>query len=422
MISVKWILENPQRARTALGKRSAAQKKIDEIIKLEGWRKSLATAISENNALRKKISKSRGLETDNRLEGVGLRQRTDDLAGQIALVERELKDILDQLPNTVDEDVPAGAKENNKVISYSGVKPDFGKNVRDHVELSQDLGLIDHVRGAKLGGTGYWIYTGLGAALEWSLLNYFCRRHYADGYRFLLPPHILHTEAGYIAGQFPKFDEDVFHIADGQNQDSFLLPTAETAMAAMYSGEILERSALPMRLFAVTPCYRGEAGGYRHGERGTIRGHQFNKVELFELVEPDASENAHQQLLGRVESLLDDLGLHYRTSLLAAGDTGFAMSKTYDVEVWIPSLGEYKEVSSVSCAKDFQSRRGQIRFRGGDSKPQYVHTLNASGLATSRLFPALLEQGQQPDGSVKIPKVLAEWLGTDLIKKGESKV
>ena len=420
MISVKWILEDPQRARMTLEKRSGAQEPIDEIINLEERRKALAKAISENNALRKKISKSQGLKTDNRVEGVGLRQRSDELAGQIALVKRELKDVLDQLPNTVDEEVPAGGKENNQVISYSGIKPGLVGGFCDHLELSQDLGLIDHARGVKLGGSGYWIYTGLGAALEWSLLNYFCRRHYADGYRFLLPPHILHTEAGYIAGQFPKFDDDVFHIADGENRNSFLLPTAETAMAAMYGGEILDRSVLPLRLFAVTPCYRREAGGYRHGERGTIRGHQFNKVELFELVEPDASENAHKQLLGRVESLLDDLGLHYRTSLLAAGDTGFAMSKTYDVEVWIPSLGEYKEVSSVSCAKDFQSRRGKIRYRGADSKPQYVHTLNASGLATSRLFPALLEQGQQSDGSVKIPEVLAEWLGTDLIRRGES--
>ena len=421
-MSVKWILEDPQRARMALEKRGAAQSGIDEIVALEARRKSLAKAISENNALRKKISKSRGQESDDRMEGVGLRERSDDLAGQIALVERELKGVMDQLPNAVDNSVPEGGKENNKVISYSGVKPDFGYNFRDHVDLSEDLGLIDHARGVKLGGTGYWIYTGLGAALEWSLLNYFCRRHYADGYRFVLPPHILNTEAGYIAGQFPKFDDDVFHVVDGENRDSFLVPTAETAMAAMYGGEILERGVLPMQLFAVTPCYRREAGGYRHGERGTIRGHQFNKVELFEITEPHASESAHQQLLGRVESLLDDLGLHYRTSLLAAGDTGFAMSKTYDVEVWIPSLGEYKEVSSVSCAKDFQSRRGKIRYRGADSKAQYVHTLNASGLATSRLFPALLEQGQQPDGSVKIPEVLAEWLGTDLIKKGGLKV
>lgn len=420
MMSVKWILKDAQRSRTALEKRGAAQSGIDELVNLEERRKSPTKAISENNSLRKKISKSRGQKSDDRIAGVGQRERSDDLAGQMALVERELKGVLDQLPNTVNDSVSAGGKAHNKVISYSRVKPDFGANCRDHSALSQELGLIDHARGVKLGGTGYWTYTGLGAALEWSLLNYFCRRHYADGYRFVLSPHILDAEAGYIAGQFPRFEDDVFHVEDGENRDSFLVPTAETAMAAMFGGKILERGLLPMQLFAVTPCNRRVAGGYRHGERGSIRGHQFIKVELFQTAEPDASESAHQQLLGRVESRLDDLGLHYRTSLLAAGDTRFAMSKTYDVEVWMPSVGEYKEVSSVSCAKDSQSRRGKIRYRGADSKPQYVHTLNASGLATSRLFPALLEQGQQADGSVKIPEVLAEWLGTDLIPRGES--
>ncbi|MBV6695650.1 hypothetical protein KV557_00740 [Kitasatospora aureofaciens] len=231
----------------------------------------------------------------------------------------------------------------------------------------------------------------------------------------MLPPHLLTYQAGYTAGQFPKFADDVFAIEqEPAGPQRFLLPTAETALISLHRDEALPEPELPRRYFAYSPCYRREIGGYRSTERGTLRGHQFDKVELVHFTRPDTSDAAHQELLVKAEELVGALGLHYRVTRLAAGDTSAAMAKTFDVEVWLPSIGAYVEVSSVSSARDYQARRGNIRYRpatGG--KAAYVHTINASGLATSRLLPALLEQHQQPDGTVTVPEVLRPWLKTD---------
>ena len=283
----------------------------------------------------------------------------------------------------------------------------------DHVEIGTRLGLIDYERGAKLGGSGFWLYRGMGAVLEWALLDFFCQQHLADGYEFMLPPHLLLEEVGYAAGQFPKFHDDVFHLQVSPGErPRFLLPTAETAILSVFAGEVLEE--LPKKVFAYTPCYRREAGGYGTEERGTVRGHQFNKVELFQFVAPEEAESALQELVGKAERIVQQLGLHHRTSLLAADDASASMAITYDVEVWIPSMNTYKEVSSASHAADYQARRANIKFRRpGVKKSEFVHTLNASALATSRLLPALLEQNLQPDGSVTVPEVLRSKLGTD---------
>ena len=240
----------------------------------------------------------------------------------------------------------------------------------------------------------------------------------ADGYTFMLPPHILTYECGYTAGQFPKFKEDVYRVSTGDDSFHFLLPTAETALINLYRGEILEEKDLPKRMFAYTPCYRSEAGTYRASERGMIRGHQFNKVEMFGYTRPEDSDAMLKELIGKACALVEGLGLHYRLSKLAAGDCSASMATTYDIELWIPSMNEYKECSSVSNAHEYQARRGNIRFRRADSKKtEYLHTLNGSGLATSRVIPAIVEQYQQADGSVVVPEVLRPFLGVDVLRK-----
>jgi seryl-tRNA synthetase len=233
-------------------------------------------------------------------------------------------------------------------------------------------------------------------------------------YEFVLPPHILTYQCGYTAGQFPKFVDDVFHI---KSEESFLLPTAETAIINLHRDEILTEDELPKRYFAYTPCYRREAGSYRTEERGTVRGHQFNKVEMFAFTRPEESDAAFAELVGKAQKLVHGLGLYHRVSKLAAGDTSAAMARTYDIEAWIPSMQEFKEVSSASNARDYQARRGGIRFRRRTTgRPEYVHTLNASGLATSRLLPAILEQNQRSDGTVAVPDVLQKWVGKKTLR------
>ncbi len=344
-----------------------------------------------------------------------LREQAEALGEQVAVAEAELDALrqarsafLDGLPNLPDDDVAAGGKQNNQVLRTAGQPPRFDFPAADHVALAERLNLIDYQGGARLGGAGFWIYTGDGALLEWALLNYFVDAHRRDGYQFVLPPHLLTYEAGYAAGQFPKFADEVFAIA-GDAQGRFLLPTSETALVNLHRGQVLAQAELPRRYFAFSPCYRREAGGYRTTERGTLRGHQFHKVEMFAFTSPADCEAMHAELLDKAEQLVAGLGLHYRVTRLAAEDTSAAMAKTFDVEVWLPSIGGYVEVSSVSNARDYQARRGGIRYRGGEGTTGFVHTLNASGLATSRLLPAILEQLQRPDGSVAVPEALHRW-------------
>lgn len=328
---------------------------------------------------------------------------------ELNAIEKEIKEFVETLPNLPDEDLLPGEKENNKAIYTFKEKPQFDFKPKDHVELAESLGLIDYERAAKISGRGTWIYTGLGAQLEWALINYFINTHLKDGYTMILPPHLLNEESGYTAGQFPKFKEDVFWL-EGQNK--FMLPTAETALVNLHRKEILNEDELPKKYFAYTPCYRCEAGSYRTEERGMIRGYQFNKVEMVQYTTEEGSDAAFEELVNKACDLVKGLGLHFQVSKLAAGDCSHSMARTYDVEIWIPSMGIYKEVSSASNARDYQARRGQIRYRDKlTGKTKFCHTLNASGLATSRLFPALLEQCQQKDGSVVLPDVLVPLMG-----------
>ena len=342
--------------------------------------------------------------------------RVKALDAEASKVEAELAALMAGLPNLPADDVVAGGKENNAVVREWGKLPQFSFEPKAHLELSKELGLIDYDRGAKLGGTGFWVYRNLGARLEWALLNFFVETHLASGYSFTLPPHILNYECGYTAGQFPKFKDDVFLIAGPEDKTQFLLPTAETALISLHRDEIVKEDELPKKYFAYTPCYRKEAGGYGANERGMIRGHQFNKVELIQFARPEGSAAAFDEMVGHVESVMQALGLHYRLVKLAAKDCSASMARTYDIEVWIPSMKGYKEVSSVSNAHDYQARRGNMRFkRAATGKNEFLHTLNGSCLATSRLFPAILEQFQQADGSVLVPEPLRKYVGTDRI-------
>ncbi|MER6425245.1 serine--tRNA ligase [Streptomyces sp. NPDC001137] len=411
MLDVTLIRNHPDQARAALAKR-AVDADIPAFLALDAAFREARTAVERLRGERRRISADIAVRRRAGENADELQAAAGALADQLAQAEagldrlaRRHQDFLDALPNLPDDDVVAGGKENNQVVRAVGTPPAFGFAPKDHVRLAQDLGLVDYRRGAALAGSGYWIYRGEGAALEWALLNHFLDTHRRAGYEFVLPPHLLTHEAGYTAGQFPKFADEVFRVGE-----HFLLPTAETALAGLHRGETLDERELPLKYVAYTPCYRKESGGHRTADRGTLRGHQFNKVELFQYTRPGDSDAAQLELLARAEELVAGLGLHYRVTKLAAGDTSPAQAKTYDVEVWLPSLGAYAEVSSVSNARDYQARRGAVRCRpAGGGKAAYVHTLNASGLATSRLLPALLEQHQRADGTVAVPEVLRRW-------------
>ena len=417
MLDINRIRENPEAVKAAL-KKKLWDADFTELLEWDKRKKELIQFVEGNKAEMNKLSASVPQVKKNGEDVSKIFAKVKQIAAENAASEEELKALEDkifnflaELPNIPDDDLLGGGKENNKPIRSFGKKPEFSFPLKDHVELATSLGLVDYDRAAKIAGRGAWIYTNLGARLEWALLNYFISEHLKDGYTFILPPHLLNEESGYGAGQFPKFREDVFWL-DGVEPKRFLLPTAETALVNIHRNEIMDEKDLPKKYFAYTPCYRREAGSYRTEERGMIRGYQFDKVEMVQYTKPEDSDAAFEELVMKAENLVKGLGLHYQVSKLAAGDISHSMARTYDIEVYLPSMGIYKEVSSASNARDYQARRTMCRYRDpATKKTQYVHTLNASGLATSRIFPAILEQFQQEDGSVIIPEVLRPWMG-----------
>lgn len=417
MIDINLIRENPEKVKEAL-KKKLWDADFTELLELDKKKKELIQFVEGNKAEMNKLSASVPAAKKAGEDVTKIFTKVKEIAAlnsqkekELAETESKIFDLLSVLPNIPDEDLLAGGKENNKVIRVVNDKPNFSFKPKDHVELATSLGLIDYDRAAKIAGHGAWIYTGLGAQLEWALVNFFISEHLKDGYQFILPPHLLNEQSGFTAGQFPKFKEDVFWL-NGVEPNRFLLPTAETALVNLHRDEILKEEELPKKYFAYTPCYRREAGSYRSEERGMIRGYQFNKVEMVQYTKPEDSDAAFEELVAKAESLVKKLGLHYQVSKLAAGDISHSMARTYDIEVYIPSIDIYKEVSSASNGRDYQARRGMIRYRDNASgKTKYVHTLNASGLATSRIFPAILEQFQQEDGSVLVPEVLQPFMG-----------
>ena len=427
MLDIKLICEQPEYVKEALAKKGC-QVDFTNLLEQVATRKALMQKTDLLKAERNKVSgqipalKKQGLPVDEIF--VKMRALGDEIAENDKVLDQLSKDINDfvsRLPNMPDPDLLAGEKENNQVVKVYNQKPEFDFTAKNHVDLCTALNLIDYERGVKLAGGGHWLYRGDGARLEWALLNFFISEHLNDGYEFILPPHMLGYNCGYGAGQFPKFADEVFWVedseAEGRNKQKFMLPTAETALVNMYAGEIVDVKKLPMKYFAYTPCYRKEAGSYRAEERGMIRGHQFNKIEMVQYTTPEQSPKAFEELVNKACSLMDKLGLHFRLSKLAAGDCSASMARTYDIEVWIPSMGIYKEVSSVSNANDYQARRNNTRYKDENKKIGFVHTLNGSGLATSRVFPALIEQYQNADGSVTVPEVLRPFMGGQTVIK-----
>ena len=420
MIDIKRIKENPEAVKAGFkAKEVDCDATVDRILELDEQRRKLIAATESLKAQQNKVSKEiPALKKAGKdvapifAEMAQLKAQMAEDAKKLDEVQEEYRTAMLSLPNLPDPDLLPGGKENNQPLKYFGEPHKFDFTPKHHVDLCQDLGLIDYERGVKLAGTGNWMYTGLGARLEWALLNYFIDCHIADGYEFILPPHMLEYQCGETAGQFPKFADEVYKIANPtDDRIHYMLPTAEAALASVYRDEILTEADLPKKFFAYTPCFRREAGSHRADERGMVRGHQFNKVEMFQFTRPEDSDAAFEELVHKAENLVKDLGFHFRTVKLAAGDCSASMARTYDIEIQIPSMNGYKEVSSVSNARDYQARRGNMRFRRPDGKIEFMHTLNGSGLATSRIFPAMVEQNQRADGSVVVPEVLRKYLG-----------
>lgn len=420
MLDIKLIRSNKEEVKEGLLKRMPADKlDLDGIIALDDRERELIKAVEALQAQRNKYSKSKPTpEVIVEMKAVG--EKIKDGEEKLAAISKELNDRLLELPNLPAPDVVAGGKENNEVIYTYGKMPKFNFTPKDHVELAKSLDLIDYERAVKIAGSGFWCYKGVGALLEWALLSYFIDFHTQNGYEFLIPPFMLTEKSAYTSGHLPKFRDDLFWTQDGL----CLNATSEMMLGNYHREEILPLETLPLKYFAYSPCFRREAGSYRQEERGMIRGHQFNKVEMFIFSSPEKSWEMFAELVRNAKKLVEGLGLHFQVSKLAAGDCSAAMVKTYDLEVFIPSMEIYKEVSSISNAMDYQARRGHVRYKNiVTGKNEFVHTLNASGLATSRLLPAILEQNQQADGSVIIPKILRKYLphGLKQIKPKQEK-
>ena len=420
MLDIKLIIENPELVKQSL-KKKGYDVDFTEVIAKDAEKRALQFEIESLKAKRNKVSaeipslKKQGLPVEHIFKEMReLGEKIQEGDNKINLLTEEIFDFVACLPNMPDDDLLPGEKENNQVVKVYNEKPEFSFETKNHVDLCSNLKIIDYERGVKLSGNGFWAYRGDGARLEWALLNFFIEEHLGDGYEFILPPHQLSYSCGFGAGQFPKFSSEVYwlDVDEDRKKNRFMLPTAETALVNLYANEIIDEASLPFKFFAYTPCYRKEAGSARAEERGMIRGHQFNKVEMVQITTPEQSDKAFDELVNKACSLMDKLGLHFRLSKLAAGDCSASMARTYDIEVWIPSMGIYKEVSSVSNARDYQARRNSTKYRQESTgKTAFCHTLNGSGLATSRVFPAIIEQYQNADGSITIPEVLRKYMG-----------
>jgi seryl-tRNA synthetase len=373
---------------------------------------------AQKNAETQEIGKLRaaGQDTSER------QQKVRAAADQIARLEQAAKEqdeIFQQhmagIPNTPHESVPIGkSAADNVEVRRWGTPPTFSFTPKAHWDLGPELGILDFDRAAKITGARFAVYMGLGAKLERSLINFMLDVHTKEhGYTEVLPPFVANKDSFYGTGQLPKFEQDLFKL---EGTDYYLIPTAEVPVTNLYRSETLDLDALPIKLTAYTPCFRSEAGSYGRDVRGIIRQHQFQKVELVKFARPESSYDELESLTRDAEDILQRLGLPYRTVVLSTGDIGFSSAKTYDLEVWLPGLNEYKEISSCSNFEAFQARRAQIRAKSGKGKAEYVHTLNGSGLAVGRTWLAIIENYQQADGSVVVPEALRPYMGVEVIR------
>lgn len=364
------------------------------------------------------LSKTIGERKRKKEDPSELMQEMIQLGEQVHVLDRELEDLQGQweekmaaLPNIPQEGIKESLDpQENVCIKVVGEKRTFAFPFKNHVELNEQLHLFDFKRAAKTTGSNWPCYRGMGARMEWALLNYMIDVHLENGFEFWLPPHLVRPQIMQGAGQLPKFAHQLFSLHDA-HFPLYLIPTAEVVLNGLHYDEIFPKEELPKKYVSYTPCFRREAGAAGASERGLIRMHQFNKVEMYAFAAPDQSEGVFQEMLQGAEQILQGLGLHYRVMELVTGDTSFAAAKTYDIEVWLPGQNRYYEVSSISHCTDFQARRSHIRYKLDDEKPEPVHTLNGSGLATSRLMVALLENGQHEEGHVTVPPALHRYLG-----------
>lgn len=392
---------------------------LSAVYELDLKRRDLQTKVQSLKAFRNEVSqkigeyKRSGKNTDELLAEVSKHGETiTQLDLKLQKVEKQFEEEFFKLPNLPMDDIKISQDpKENVVIKVVGTKPTFDFTFKNHVELNEKLHLFDFKRGAKIAGAGWPIYRNLGARLEWALINYMIDTQLKNGFTQFIPPLLVRDEISFGAGQLPKFEHQQFKLTD-EFQTFYLIPTAEVALNGMHFDEILTEESLPLKYMAYTPCFRREAGAAGSLERGLIRTHQFNKIEMFCFTKPEDSMKTFDWMMGCAEQVLEGLGLHYRSTLLVTGDMSYGAARTVDIEVWLPGQDRYYEVSSVSNCTDFQARRSGIRFRrNAEDKPEFLHTLNGSGVATSRLMVALLENNQKQDGSIEIPEALHKYLG-----------
>jgi seryl-tRNA synthetase len=423
MLDIRLIREKPDFVRERLATRGAElAQQVDEVLKVDSERRHFETQVQQLKAERNKLSKEIGVlrsnkessaEQESKVRAIG--EEITRLNEAVAAADGLQTTLLLGIPNLPHTSVPVGADADaNPQVRIWGEKPVFSFQLLDHVDLGKKLGLFDLERAAKISGTGFVCFTNLGARLQRGLIQFMLDFHTIEhGYVEICPPHLVRRECMVGTGQLPKFEEDAYGLEEGQ---AFLIPTAEVPLTNLYRDEILSFGELPKHLVAHTPCFRREAGSAGRDTRGIIRIHQFDKVELVKITVPETSYQELEKLTTNAERVLQRLGLHYRVIELCTGDLGFSMAKTYDLEVWAPGQGRYLEVSSCSNAEDYQARRMNLKFKDGDGKNRFCHTLNGSGTALPRLYVALVETCQQADGSILIPEVLRDYVGAKEIR------
>lgn len=423
MLDIKIIRENPDRVKAALKTRNADYDSyIDEILEIDEKRRKLSTETDALKAEQNKVSKQipimkkNGENTDAvmaEMKEISEKIKNDNAV--ISELETKQRDTLLRIPNIPSETTPIGKDDSENVeLRKWGEPSKFDFEPLAHWDIGKNLGILDPETAAKVTGARFHFYKGLGARLERAVISYFLNTHTENGYTEVLPPYMVNRASMTGTGQLPKFEEDAFRVA---NNDYFLIPTAEVPVTNMHRDEILSGDKLPIKYCAYSACFRAEAGSAGRDQRGLIRQHQFNKVELVKFVDPATSYDELEELTNDAERVLQGLGLPYRVVALSTGDIGFSSAKTYDIEVWMPSYNRYVEISSCSNFEDYQARRAAIRFKNSPKdKAQFVHTLNGSGVAVGRTVAAILENYQNADGSVTIPEALVPFMGTDIIK------
>jgi seryl-tRNA synthetase len=422
MLDIKEIRKDPKGVEKKL-QTKAPEASFSHILALDERIRALKTEVEDLKSKKNHSSKELGLKKQKgedissfMAEMTALSEKIAVRDSEVVKLEGEINYNLAVLPNLPMDDIPISpSPKDNVCVKEFGKKREFSFPFKNHVELNEKLHLFDFVRGAKISGSGWPVYTGVGARLEWALINYMLDIHRKNGFTQIIPPLLVRPETVFGSGQLPKFENQMFKIRD-EDYHLYLISTSELALNGLHIDEIIDAEKLPIKYTAYSPCFRREAGAAGSQERGLIRTHQFNKVELFCFTEPHDSPRMFEEMLASAEEVLQGLGLHYRNMLLTTGDMSFAAAKTIDIEVWLPGQNRYYEVSSVSNCTDFQARRSQIRYRHKNDKPHLVHTLNGSGLATSRLMVGLLENNQQADGSVLVPKVLQAYLKEEMIQ------